>query len=106
MRRRSSGCSPIDYYETGSSKESSEMAKEGYRIFDSDTHVGPYLDVLEKYLTEAEKSKLPAWEQYRSKTNTGYAIYARGQRHYRRKLGAAGPEDTKGKYMAGFTGTH
>ena len=82
------------------------MAKNGYRIFDSDTHVGPYLDVLEKYLTEAEKAKLPAWEQYRSKTNTGYAIYAKGQRHYRRKLGAAGPEDTKGKYMAGFTGAH
>jgi predicted TIM-barrel fold metal-dependent hydrolase len=82
------------------------MAKNGFRIFDSDTHVGPYLDVLEKYLTAAEKAKLPAWEQYRSKTNTGYAIYSRGQRHYPRRLGAATPEDTQGKYMAGFTGAH
>jgi len=82
------------------------MAKNGYRIFDSDTHVGPYIDVLQEYMTYAEKSKLPAWEQYLSKTNTGYPIYARGQRHYRRKLGAAGPEDTQGRYMAGFTGAH
>lgn len=27
------------------------MAKNGFKIFDTDTHVGPYLDVLEKYLT-------------------------------------------------------
>jgi predicted TIM-barrel fold metal-dependent hydrolase len=82
------------------------LARNGYRIFDSDTHVGPYLDVLENYLTAAEKSKLPAWEQYKSATNRGYAIYAKGQRHYRRRLGAADPQDTRGKYMAGFTGAH
>ena len=35
------------------------MARNGFKIFDSDTHVGPYLDVLEKYLADAEKSKLP-----------------------------------------------
>ena len=29
------------------------MAKIGFRIFDANTHVGPYLDVLEKYLTNA-----------------------------------------------------
>jgi len=82
------------------------MARNGYRIFDSDTHVGPYLDVLENYLTAAENSKLPAWEQYKSATNRGYAICAKVQRHYRRRLGASDPEDTRGKYMAGFTGAH
>jgi len=54
------------------------MAKNGFKIFDTDTHVGPYLDVLEKYLADAEKAKLPAWDQYKSSTNRGYAIYARG----------------------------
>jgi predicted TIM-barrel fold metal-dependent hydrolase len=82
------------------------MAKNGFRIFDSDTHVGPYIDVLDAYLTDSERTKLPAWEQYRSQTNTGYAIYAKGQRHYRRRLGTATPEDTRGRYMAGFTGAH
>lgn len=82
------------------------MAKNGFKIFDTDTHVGPYLDVLEKYLTDAEQAKLPAWDQYKSSTNRGYAIYARGQRHYRRRLGASDPQDTRGRYMAGFTGAH
>ena len=25
------------------------MARNGYKIFDSDTHVGPYVDVLDKF---------------------------------------------------------
>ena len=82
------------------------MAKNGFKIFDTDTHVGPYIDVLEQYLTEAEKAKLASWEQFKSATNRGYKIYAKGQRHYRRRLGAADPQDTRGKYMAGFTGAH
>jgi len=82
------------------------MAKNGFKIFDTDTHVGPYLDVIDQYLATAEKAKLPAWEQYKSSTNRGYAIYAKGQRHYRRRLGASDPQDTRGKYMAGFTGAH
>ena len=75
------------------------MAKNGFKIFDTDTHVGPYLDVLEKYLTEAEKSKLPAWEQYKSSTNRGYAIYARGQRHYRRQIGRASCRERVCQYV-------
>lgn len=80
------------------------MARAGQKIFDSDTHVGPYLDVISGYLSDADRARLAAWEQYKSKTNRGYAIYAKGQRHYRRKLGETGPMDTKGAYMAGFTG--
>ena len=29
------------------------MARNGFKIFDSDTHVGPYMEVLEKYITDA-----------------------------------------------------
>ena len=80
------------------------MAKNGYKIFDSDTHVGPYMEVLSKYVTEAEKARLPAWETYRSVNSHGHETYNKGQRHYRRRLGAASPEDTRGAYMAGYTG--
>lgn len=73
------------------------MAKNGYRIFDTDTHVGPYVDVRERYLTDGEKAKLPAWEPFKSASNRGHAIYAKGQRHYRRRLGASEPQDTRGK---------
>jgi len=82
------------------------LARNGYKIFDSDTHVGPYVDVLDKYMTPAERSKLPAWEPYRSTSGSGHTVYTEGQRHYRRRLGRGTPDDTKGRYMAGFTGAH
>ena len=31
------------------------MAKNGFRIFDTDTHVGPSMDVLETYMDSAER---------------------------------------------------
>ena len=31
------------------------MARNGYKIFDADTHVGPVMEVLDKYLTHAER---------------------------------------------------
>ena len=64
------------------------MARNGFRIFDSDTHVGPYMDVLERYLSAAEKSKLADWEPHRAKSK-GFPVYTKGQRRYLRKLGTA-----------------
>jgi hypothetical protein len=37
------------------------MARDGYRIFDSDTHVGPDARILAAYLSEAEKDRLRGW---------------------------------------------
>ena len=34
------------------------MAKNGYRIFDSDTHVGPSMDILEPYLDPARRASI------------------------------------------------
>ena len=72
------------------------MARNGYRIFDSDTHVGPVMDVLDKHLAAAEKAKLPAWEEFKSANKRGNITYTRGQRRYRRRLGAAKPEEMAG----------
>ena len=80
-----------------------DMARNGYRIFDSDTHVGPYMDVLERYLSGAEKERLAAWEPFRSKSK-GFPVYTKGARKYLRKLGTAQAEADKGGYRAGFTG--
>src|SRR5438270_7558604 len=79
------------------------MARNGYRIFDSDTHVGRYMDVLERYLSGAEKERLAAWEPFRSKSK-GFPVYTKGARKYLRKLGTAQAEADKGGYMTGFTG--
>jgi uncharacterized protein len=79
------------------------MARNGYRIFDSDTHVGPYMEVLERYLASGEKAKLAAWEPFKSKSKER-VVYTKGQRRYLRKLGTAQAEPDQGAYMAGFTG--
>ena len=80
------------------------MAKNGFRIFDSDTHVGPLINVLDQFMTDAEKKKLEGWAEYKSVNKKGDITYNRGQRRYRRKLGTAQAEATPGGYMAGFTG--
>ena len=79
------------------------MARDGFKIFDSDTHVGPYMDVLAKYLPASEQSKLADWAPYQAKSR-GYPVYTKGQRRYLRKLGSAEAQADKGGYMAGFTG--
>jgi uncharacterized protein len=72
------------------------MAKNGFKIFDSDTHVGPAANILERYLTESEKQKLKVYEPYRSThQRTGHVTYTRGIREYRRRLGSLEAE-TKG----------
>jgi uncharacterized protein len=80
------------------------MARDGYKIFDSDTHVGPYMEVLAGYLTDAEKSRLPAWEEFKSVSKKGRVIYGKGQRSYHRRLGTAAATTAPGAYMAEFTG--
>ena len=80
------------------------MARNGYRIFDSDTHVGPDAAILAEYLSAAEKERLAAWEPYRSTGRNGHITYTKGQRRYRRRLGDAKSDDQPAGYMAGFTG--
>ncbi len=80
------------------------MAKDGYKIFDSDTHVGPLINVIDQFMTDAERKKLEAWSEFKVVNKAGNITYNRGQRRYRRKLGTAKAEETPGGYMAGFTG--
>ncbi len=80
------------------------MARDGYRIFDSDTHVGPDARILADYLSAAETDRLRGWEEYKSRDRSGRETYTRGQRRYRRRLGLAEPAAAPAEYMAGFTG--
>ena len=80
------------------------MARDGFRIFDSDTHVGPDARILARYLSEAEKDRLQEWEKFKSVDRNGRETYTRGQRRYRRRLGVAEPDEAPAGYMAGFTG--
>ena len=80
------------------------MAHNGFRIFDSDTHVGPDARILTRYLSKSEKNRLSAWEAYKATDRAGRVTFTRGQRRYRRRLGTAQPDPARVGYMAGFTG--
>lgn len=82
------------------------MARDGFKIFDSDTHVGPYAEILDRYLAAAEKARLEGWEAYKTVNKAGHVTYTKGQRKYRRQLGAAKADETPAGYMAGFTGVN
>jgi predicted TIM-barrel fold metal-dependent hydrolase len=81
------------------------MARDGFKIFDSDTHVGPYAEILDKYLAASEKQRLQPWDAHKAvNEKTGHVTYTKGQRKYRRQLGMAKADETPAGYMAGFTG--
>ncbi len=54
------------------------MARDGYRIFDSDTHVGPDAAILSAYLSAAEKDRLAGWAPYKSRDRHGHVTYTKG----------------------------
>ena len=80
------------------------MARGGYKFFDTDAHVGPYADVLESYMSAADKDRLAGWEQYKATSRNGHVSYNKGQRTYQRRLYTEAADAAPGGYMAGFTG--
>ncbi len=44
------------------------MAKNGYKIFDSDTHVGPQSDILAQYMTVGDLERLKAFDGFLRKS--------------------------------------
>ena len=66
------------------------MARDGFKIFDSDTHVGPSMNVLDKYIAATEKARLADWEKWKdTNRRTGRVTYTWGGRSYPVGLGCA-----------------
>src|ERR1700730_15929709 len=83
------------------------MARDGFRIFDSDTHVGPSMNILDHYLAAAEKARLADWEMWKDfNPRSGRVTYNKGGRSYQRRLGSAATEAAPAGYMAAFTGAN
>ena len=80
------------------------MARDGFRIFDSDTRVGPSMNILDHYLAAAEKARLADWAEWKDgNPRSGRVTYTKGGRHYQRRLGSAAAEEAPAGYMAAFT---
>ena len=84
------------------------MAKNGYKIFDSDTHVGPQADILAQYMSTTELDRLKPFDEFKAESNrTGHTTYNFNTRKYTRRMGdAEGRESKPGEYMTGFTSQH
>ena len=79
------------------------MARNGYKIFDADTHVRPDADLLEPYLSAAARDKLAQYEKYKARNKDGAVTYLMGERKYKRRLGlASDAAPQKKEYMSGY----
>jgi uncharacterized protein len=79
------------------------MARNGYRIFDADTHVRPDADLLEPYLPVATRALLAQYKNYKARNKEGAVTYLMGERKYKRRLGVAdeaAPQPSE--YMSGY----
>jgi len=81
------------------------MAYNGQKIFDTDTHVGPSMSILENYMSAEDKARLEPLKAQRNESEAGAVTYRIGARRYLRKLGTDGDAESTG-YMTGFEGAH
>jgi predicted TIM-barrel fold metal-dependent hydrolase len=73
--------------------------KNGFRVYDSDTHINPAAEVLDKYVDPEFRPRLPELAPYRAPIGRGvdgpteYHNYRTGMKFYRRILGEAAPRE-------------
>ena len=72
--------------------------KNGFKVWDSDTHVEPSAEVIDKYLDPGFRNRLPELQQFRAAirpgapgSSPGRHVYRYGQISFKRILGEAEP---------------
>jgi len=79
------------------------MARNGFKIFDADTHVRPDADLLEPYLSAEMRARLERFSAHKERNKDGAVTYLMGAREYKRRLGAVpGAKPEKNEYMQGY----
>ena len=75
--------------------------KNGFRVYDADTHVNPIAEVLDKYVDPGFRPRLAELEEYRLPVGQGAVAgvggthnYRVGTKYYRRVLGEKAPRET------------
>src|SRR5207247_7541699 len=79
------------------------MARNGFKIFDADTHVRPDADLLQPYLDVDMRAKLKQFDRYKATNKEGAVTYLMGTCHYQRRLGVAAEDAPENReYMSGY----
>src|SRR6516162_11886350 len=74
------------------------IMKNGFNVYDADTHVSPTAEVLERYVDPGFRPRLAELAPYRRPNGEGGHHYSFGRKFYRRVLGEATPrEDFSGR---------
>ena len=75
--------------------------KDGFRVFDADTHVEPTAEVIDQYVDPGFRARLPELTPFRQPVRPGNPggapgkhVYRYGQISFKRILGEAGPRET------------
>jgi len=93
--------------------------RNGYKIYDSDTHIAPMAETLAPYFDPSLRGRLKEWEQFKVPFRVGWAgekleppfrhrySFAKrdGWREQLRILGEAAPRESGGRHFAKFMGT-
>src|SRR5215469_6299538 len=70
-----------------------QVMKDGFRVYDADTHVSPTAEVLERYVDPGFRPRLAELTPYRRPSGEGLHHYSFGRKFYRRVLGEAEPRE-------------
>src|SRR6516225_9074440 len=73
------------------------IMKNGFHVYDADTHVSPTAEVLERYVDPGFRPRLAELAPYRQASGEGRHHYSFGRKFYRRVLGAAARETFTGR---------
>src|SRR6266567_2120256 len=86
--------------ELGVGERRSAKMRNGYRVYDSDTHVNPAAEVLERYVDPGFRARLAELAPYRQPIRgavegpSDLHNYRVGVKYYRRVLGEPAPRET------------
>src|SRR3984957_9175809 len=68
--------------------------KVGFRVYETDTHINPAAEVLDKYVDPDFRARLPELAPYRGSSGGGMHTYRAGTKYYRRILGEEAPRES------------
>src|SRR5205823_12064428 len=71
-----------------------QIMRNGFHVYDADTHVSPAPETLERYVDPGFRPRLAELAPYRQESGEGRHHYSFGRKYYRRILGEPAPRES------------